>query len=91
MPRKFGGGGRVCDFAQASMWPRHEWRGNATLAVGDLCYLKLQCDRATNGAEINYKGPEAKVIHLLQCDRATNGAEMQGHGEATDWDHYASM
>ncbi len=38
---------------------------------------RLQCDRATNGAEMltaMVAGTDAK---LLQCDRATNGAEIQ--------------
>ncbi len=36
----------------------------------------LQCDRATNGAEIECGAGERDQVRLLQCDRATNGAEI---------------
>ena len=36
----------------------------------------LQCDRATNGAEVSVIAKEYGLHQMLQCDRATNGAEV---------------
>ncbi len=37
---------------------------------------ELQCDRATNGAEIRGAMSRDPATGELQCDRATNGAEI---------------
>ncbi len=36
----------------------------------------LQCDRATNGAEMADVMEVTSTVTMLQCDRATNGAEI---------------
>ena len=41
-----------------------------------ITHPMLQCDRATNGAEITHDSLESFQAALLQCDRATNGAEI---------------
>ena len=64
----------------------------SALTAGDHAWvLELQCDRATNGAEITGRSMGRSTGRRLQCDRATNGAEICLNPLAWAVDGLASM
>ena len=51
-------------------------RKSRSIAAHCLTVMMLQCDRATNGAEVLCIDAANAASRMLQCDRATNGAEV---------------